>query len=285
MPRPIWSGAISFGLVTVPVKLYPAVRQKDVSFHQIDESSGSRIKYKRVSEKTGREVPYERIAKGYEIEDGEYVVIDPKELEKFTPEATKRVDITDFVDLDEIDPIYYQHAYFLAPDKGGDKAYTLLLKAMEDSGKVAIGHVVIRTKEYLAAIRPYGGKALALETMLFPDEIVDVSDVPAIPGRAAKVTPQEMKMAKQLIESLSSEFDPDKYEDTYRKQVLDFIKKKAKGKTIEIEHREDERPAVADLMEALRASVEGSRGKRKTAAKTSRRRTSQRRTTQRRKSA
>jgi DNA end-binding protein Ku len=285
MPRPIWSGAISFGLVTVPVKLYPAVRQKDVSFHQIDEASGSRIKYKRVSEKTGREVPYERIAKGYEVDDGEYVVIDPKELEKFTPEATKRVDITDFVDLDEIDPIYYQHAYFLAPDKGGDKAYALLLKAMEDSGKVAIGHVVIRTKEYLAAIRPYGGKALALETMLFPDEILDVGEVDGIPGRAAKVTPQEMKMAKQLIESLSSEFDPDKYEDTYRKQVLDFIKKKAKGKTVEIEHHEEERPAVADLMDALRASVEGSRGKRKAASKSSRRRTSQRRTTPRRKSA
>jgi len=268
MPRPIWSGAISFGLVTVPVKLYPAVHSKDVSFHQIDESSGARIKYKRVSEKTGREVPYERIAKGYEVDDGEYVVIDPKELEKFAPEATRRIDISDFVDLDEIDPIYYEHAYFLAPDKGGDKAYALLLKAMDDAGKVAIGRVVIRTKEYLAAIRPYGNKALALETMLFPDEIDDVSEVPGIPGRSAKVTPQELKMAKQLIESLSNEWDPDKYEDTHRKRVLDFIKKKAKGKTIEIEHHEDERPAVADLMEALRASVDKSskKGKKRTRA-------------------
>jgi DNA end-binding protein Ku len=292
MPRPIWSGAISFGLVTVPVKLYPAVHQKDVSFHQIDESSGSRIKYKRVSEKTGREVPYERIAKGYEVDDGEYVVIDPKELEKFAPEATRRVDITDFVDLEEIDPIYYEHAYFLAPDKGGDKAYGLLLKAMEDSGKVGIGRVVIRTKEYLAAIRPYGNKALALETMLFPDEVGDVRDIPGIPDRAPRVTPQEMKMAKQLIESLASEFDPDKYEDTYRKQVLDFIKKKAKGKTVEIEHHEDERPAVADLMEALRASVEGSgggRSKRRSQTQrtkaTQRSRGTQRRASQRRKSA
>jgi len=268
MPRPIWSGAISFGLVTVPVKLYPAVHSKDVSFHQIDESSGARIKYKRVSEKTGREVPYERIAKGYEVDDGEYVVIDPKELEKFAPEATRRIDISDFVDLDEIDPIYYEHAYFLAPDKGGDKAYALLLKAMDDAGKVAIGRVVIRTKEYLAAIRPYGSKALALETMLFPDEIDDVSEVPGIPGRSAKVTPQELKMARQLIDSLSSEWDPDKYEDTHRKRVLDFIKKKAKGKTIEIEHHEDERPAVADLMEALRASVDKSskKGKKRTRA-------------------
>jgi DNA end-binding protein Ku len=273
MPRPMWSGAISFGLVTVPVKLYAAVHQKDVSFHQIDESSGARIKYKRVSEKTGREVPYERIAKGYEVDDGEYVVIDPKELEKFAPEATRRIDISDFVDLDEIDPIYYEHAYFLAPDKGGDKAYALLLKAMEDAGKVAIGRVVIRTKEYLAAIRPYGRKALALETMLFPDEIDDVSEVPGIPMRSAKVTPQELKMAKQLIESLSSEWEPDKYEDTHRKRVLDFIKKKAKGKTIEIEHHEDERPAVADLMEALRASVDKSSKKGKKPARTPARRT------------
>jgi DNA end-binding protein Ku len=273
MPRPIWSGAISFGLVTVPVKLYPAVHSKEVSFHQIDESSGARIKYKRVSEKTGREVPYERIAKGYEVDDGEYVVIDPKELEKFAPEATRRIDISDFVDLDEIDPIYYDHPYFLAPDKGGDKAYALLLKAMDDAGKVAIGRVVIRTKEYLAAIRPYGSKALALETMLFPDEIDDVSEVPGIPGRSAKVTPQELKMAKQLIESLSSEWEPDKYEDTHRKRVLDFIKKKAKGKTIEIEHHEKERPAVADLMEALRASVEGSSKKGKKRARTPVRRT------------
>ena len=268
MPRPIWSGAISFGLVTVPVKLYPAVHSKDVSFHQIDESSGARIKYKRVSEKTGREVPFERIAKGYEVDDGEYVVIDPKELEKFAPEATRRIDISDFVDLDDIDPIYYEHAYFLAPDKGGDKAYALLLKAMDDAGKVAIGRVVIRTKEYLAAIRPYGNKALALETMLFPDEIDDVSEVPGIPGRAAKVTPQELKMAKQLIESLSSEWDPDKYQDTHRKRVLDFIKKKARGKTIEIEHHEEARPAVADLMEALRASVDKSSKKGKKHART-----------------
>lgn len=258
MPRSIWTGAISFGLVTVPVKLYSAIKQKDVSFHQIDEASGARIKYKRVSEKTGREVPYEKIAKGYEIDDGEYVVIDPKELEEFAPEATRRIDVTDFVDLTEIDPIYYEHTYFLAPDKGGDKAYALLLKAMSDAGMVGIGRIVIRTKEYLAAIRPYGGKALSLETMLFPDEVVDVDEIPGIPDRMARVSDKELKMAKQLIDALSSEFEPSKYEDTYRKRVLTFIKRKAKGKTIEIEHHEEERPAVTDLMEALRASVEGS---------------------------
>jgi len=263
MSRPIWSGSISFGLVSVPVKLFSAVKQKDVAFHQIDEASGSRIKYKRVSEKTGREVPYERIAKGYEIDDGEYVVIEPKELDQFVPEATRRIDITDFVDLPEIDPISCEHTYFLAPDKGGDKAYALLLKAMDDAGKVGIGRVVIRNKEYLAAIRPYGKRALAMETMLFPDEIVDVDDIPGLPDRTPRVGEKELKMARQLVESLSSEWEPDRYHDTYREQVLGYIKKKAKGKTVEIEHREAERPAVVDLMEALRASVDKS-GKRGT---------------------
>ena len=264
MPKPIWSGAISFGLVSVPVKLYSAISQKDVAFHQVDGSSGSRIRYKRVSEKSGREVPYERIKKGYEVSDGEYVVIDPKELEKFAPDATRRIDIGDFVDLEEIDPIYYEHTYFLSPDKGGDKAYALLLKAMEDSGKVGIGRMVMRTKEYLAAIRPYGKKALALETMYFPDEIVSVDDIPGVPDRMPRVSDKELKMARQLVEALTAEFDPDKYHDEYRERVLDFIKKKAKGKTIEIEEREPERPAVVDLMEALKASVEksGKRGKR-----------------------
>jgi DNA end-binding protein Ku len=261
MPRPIWTGAISFGLVSVPVRLFPAVSQKDVSFHQIDKSSGSRIRYKRVSQKTGREIPYERIAKGYEIDDDRYVVVDPKELEKFAPEKTKRIDIEDFVDLADIDPIYYEHAYYLAPDKGGDKAYALLLKVMQDADKVGIGRVVIRTKQYLAAVRPYGKKALALETMLFPDEIVDLDEIPGLPDRMPRVSDRELSMARKLVESLSTEWDPEKYRDEYREKVLDFLKRKAKGKTLAVEDVEEEAPAVADLMEALRASVEGSRKK------------------------
>jgi DNA end-binding protein Ku len=271
MPRPIWSGAISFGLVSVPVKLFPAVSQKDVSFHQIDKSSGSRIRYKRVSQKTGREIPYERIAKGYEIDDDRYVVVDPKELEKFAPEKTKRIDIEDFVDLAEIDPISYEHTYFLAPDKGGDKAYALLLKVMQDADKVGIGRVVIRTKQYLAAVRPYGKKALALETMLFPDEIVDVDEIPGLPDRMPRVSDRELSMARKLVESLSTEWEPDKYRDEYREKVLDFLKRKAKGKTLAVEEVEEEAPAVADLMEALRASVEGSRKKRTGGSKARRR--------------
>ena len=277
MPRPIWSGAISFGLVTVPVKLYPAVSQKDVAFHQIDRQSGSRIRYKRVSEKTGREIPYDRIAKGYELDTDEYVVIDPKELEKFAPEANRRIDIEDFVDLEEIDPIYYEHTYVLSPDRGGDKAYALLRRAMEEKGKVGIGRVVIRTKQYLAAIRPYGDNALSLETMLFPDEIVDIEDIPGIPQRQARVPEKELQMAEKLVTSLSTEFDPSKYKDEYREKVLSFIRKKAKGQTITIEEPEQDRPAVVDLMEALRASVEGSKPrKRGRASSASRKRATKR---------
>ncbi|MCA1830395.1 MAG: Ku protein [Actinomycetota bacterium] len=265
MPRSMWSGAISFGLVTVPVKLYSAVQQKDISFHQIDQRSGSRIRYKRVSEKTGREVPYEQIAKGYEVDKGTYVVIDPKELEEVDPERTHTIDIQDFVDMTEIDPIYFEHSYWLAPGTGGDTAYELLRRAMEAEGKIGMGRVVIRTKEYLAAIRPYE-KGLALHTMLYPDEIVPPKELPH--PKNARVGERELKMAKQLIDSLSSEFEPDKYHDTYRKRVLDLVKKKAKGETITVEET-TETPKVIDLLEALKASVEetgsaGGRRKRKT---------------------
>ena len=269
MPRPIWSGAISFGLVSVPVKLFAAVSQKDVSFHQIDKQSGSRIRYKRVSEKTGREIPYDRIAKGYEIDDERYVVIDKEELDQFAPDATKRIDIEDFVDLEEIDPIFYEHTYFLSPDKGGDKAFALLRKAMDDSDKIGIGRVVIRTKQYLAAVRPYGKKGIALETMYFPDEIVDEEEIPGLPDRMPRVSDKELSMARKLVESLGSEFDPGKYHDEYRERVLDFLKKKAKGKTVKIEEPAEETAAVTDLMEALKASVEGKRQKARPRSKAS----------------
>jgi DNA end-binding protein Ku len=270
MARAIWSGAINFGLVSVPVKLHAAVKQKDISFHQVDQKSGSRIRYKRVSEKTGREVPYEQIAKGYEVDKDEYVVLDPKELEKLDPEATHTIDIEDFVDLDEIDPIYYEHTYFLSANTGGDKAYALLRDAMERANKVAIGRVVIRTKQYLAAIRPYE-KGLALETMFYPDEIVDIKEIGGVP-RQQKLTDRERKMAQQLIASLATEFDADRYHDEYRKRVLDMINKKARGKTITIEERAEETPKVVDLIDALKKSVEQS-GSSKKAAKSRARKT------------
>jgi DNA end-binding protein Ku len=262
MPRAIWSGSISFGLVNVPVKLYSAVRHDGLSFRQFQEGTNARIRNKRVSEKTGKEVPYEDIVKGYEVTKGNYVMVDPDELAGFAPRATRTIDIEDFVALDDIDPIYYDSTYYLAPEKseGAQKAYVLLRKAMEEQQKVAIGRLVMRTKQYLAAIRPFDG-ALAVSTMLFHDEIVPVSEIEGIPtGRSApRVSPAEVKMAAQIIESLTREWDPKRYEDTYRVQVLDFLKKKAAGDEIVTEEPEEEQAKVVDLMAALEASLEAAK--------------------------
>lgn len=259
MPRSIWTGTISFGLVSVPIRVFSAIEQKDVSFHMIDEKTKSRIRYKRVSEKTGREIDNDRIVKGYEIRKGEYVLLDPDELEEFDPQTTRAIDIEDFVALDEIDPIYFEHTYFLAPGAGGERAYALLQKAMEKTQKIAIGRVVMRNKQYLAAIRPYG-RALALETMFFPDEVRDVEDLSELPERRARVNDKELKIAEQLIESLSSPWKPERYKDTYRESLLAYIKKKAKGDAVEIEEQTEETPAVRNLLDALRASVEETKG-------------------------
>ena len=255
-PRAIWSGSISFGLVNVPVKLYSAVKQKDVHFNQLEEKTGAHIKYKRVSEKTGKEVDYEKIVKGYEVAKGKYVTITPDDLEAVAPEKTKTVDIEDFVALADIDPIYYEKTYFLSPDgEGAAKAYALLLQAMEKEERVAIGRFVMRTKEYLCAIRPYDG-ILALETMYFPDEVVDKKDVPGVPERRAKVGDKELKIATSLIESLTSEFKPASYRDSYREAVLDMIDRKAKGEEMVMPEEPEEKAQVVDLLAALEASVE-----------------------------
>jgi DNA end-binding protein Ku len=263
MPRAIWTGSISFGLVNVPVKVYSAQKQQDVHFHQLEESTGARVRNKRVSEKTGREVPYEKIVKGYEFGKGKYVTVTQDEIEDFKPEATKTIDIDDFVELDDIDPIYYERTYYLAPAgkaSGAAKAYALLLKSMTDKGKVGIGRVVLRTKQYLAAIRPIEGKALAMSTMLFHDEIVPVSEIPDRPDRMPAVNDRERKMAAQLIDSLSTEWKPEKYKDTYRKELLDLIEQKAEGKEIVVDEPEQEKGAkVVDLMAALEASLEASK--------------------------
>jgi DNA end-binding protein Ku len=259
MPRAIWTGSISFGLVNVPVKVYSAQKQQDVHFHQLEESTGARVRNKRVSEKTGREVPYEKIVKGYEFGKGKYVTVTQDELEDFKPEATKTIDIDDFVELDDIDPIYYDRTYYLAPagsSQGAAKAYALLLKAMSDKGKVGIGTVVLRTKQYLAAIRPIEGKALAMSTMLFHDEVVPVSQVAGLPDRMPAVNERERKMATQLIDSLSTDWKPEKYKDTYRTELLDLIERKAEGKEIVVEEAAEEKDAkVVDLMAALEASL------------------------------
>ena len=262
MPRAIWSGSISFGLVNVPVKLYSAVHPQGLSFHQFQEGTNARVRNKRVSEKTGKEVPYDDIVKGYEVEKGHYVMVEPDELAEFNPRATRTIDIEDFVDLDEIDPIFYDNTYFLAPDdsEGARKAYALLLKAMEDQGKVAIGRLVMRNKQYLAAIRPLD-RALALSTMRFHDEVMSPSDIDEIPtGRSApRAQPAEVKMASQIIDSMSRDWDPKRYEDTYRVQVLDFLKKKAAGEEIVVEEESEEQSNVTDLMAALEASLDAAK--------------------------
>jgi DNA end-binding protein Ku len=256
MARAIWSGTISFGLVNVPVKLYSAVHDQDIHFSQFDKN-GNHIRYKRVSEKTGREIDYSDIVKGYEVKKGQFVMVDPDELASYKPESTKTIEISDFVDLDEIDPIYYENTYYLASDgKAAEKAYNLLLEAMEKQDKAAIGKVVIRTKQYLAAIRPLDG-VLALSTMRFADEVVATSEVKnGSSSKGTSVSKREVDMASQIIDSLTSEWDPKRYHDTYREQVLELLKKKAQGKEIVVDEPEEEQGQVLDLMAALEASLE-----------------------------
>src|SRR5215207_1235143 len=255
MPRSMWSGAISFGLVNVPVKLYSAVSRKTVRFHQLNGKTGHRIAQKRVDSMTNEEVQYEDIVKGYELTKERYVVITPDELDALDPERTRTVDIEDFVDLEEIDPIYYDHPYYLVPDKGAAKAYGLLLNAMEASGKVAIARVVLRSKEQLVAIRP-AGELLMMETMIFHDEVVPHDELDDLPeSKDLKVSDREVKMAQQLIDSLSSDFEPEKYRDEYRDKVLDLIERKAQGEVIAVQPEAPQPAKVPDLMAALEASL------------------------------
>ena len=259
MARAIWKGSISFGLVNVPVKVYPAVSRKTVHFHQLHDKDSVPIRQKRVCPKDNKEVPYEHVVKGYEIAKGKYVVITPEELEALDPRRTRTIDIQDFVDLDEIDPVYYDSSYYLAPDREAGKAYRLLLKAMEDAGKVAIARVVIRTKEYLAAIRPVSD-ALMMSTMVFGDEVVPSKKIDELPAKDGKVSAKEVDMAQRLISSLSVKFDPSRYQDTYRERVLELIERKAKGEEISIPEPAEDEGAPPDLMAALEASLAGAKG-------------------------
>jgi DNA end-binding protein Ku len=256
MPRSIWSGAISFGLVNVPVKLYSAVSRKTVRFHQLNSDTGHRISQKRVDSVTDEEVPYDKIVKGFELTKERYVVVTPEELDSIAPEKTRAIDIEDFVDLEDIDPIFYDHPYYLVPDKGAGKAYGLLLEAMRESGKVAIARVVLRSKEQLVAIRPGEGDVLTMETMIFHDEVVPADDLDDVPStKDLKTSDRELKMAQQLIDSLSSDFEPSKYHDEYREKVLELIEAKADGQEIAIQPTDEEPQEVPDLMAALEASL------------------------------
>jgi DNA end-binding protein Ku len=254
MARPVWSGTISFGLVAIPVKLFHAVRRQSVSFNQLDERNLARIRYRKVNAETGEEVGDDHIVKGYEISKGRYVVVDPDELEPFMPVATKSIDLEEFVDLADIDPVYFDTAYHLAPD-GPPKPYVLLARAMEASGKVAIGRFVMRNKQYTAAIRAEEGR-LVMSTLAYADEVIDPVDIDELQGLdSVEVNDKEVAMAEALVASLAGDFEPEKYRDEYREEVMALIQMKADGEEFELPEVASEKPKVVDIMAALEASV------------------------------
>jgi DNA end-binding protein Ku len=261
--RAIWSGSISFGLLNVPVKLYSAVSKQTVRFRELREGDGSRVKHKRVAESDGKEVPYEKIVKGYEYAPDQYVVLSRDELAELDPKRTRAIEIQDFVDLDDIDPIYFEQPYFLGPDRGAERAYALLVQAMKDARKVAVARFVLRNKEHLAAIRPMED-VLTLTTMRFHDEVSSPQDLDGEvfeEAKPKKPEKRELEMAKQLIESLTSDFKPDRYRDEYREELLDLLERKAAGKEVVTAPTEEPKPTKApDLMAALEESLAAVRG-------------------------
>ena len=267
MSRSIWKGSISFGLVNIPIALYPATRREELKFRLLRKTDLSPVNYKRVAEKDGKEVPWDQIVKGYEYEKGKYVVLQDEDFQRVDIEATQTVDIQDFVELDEIDPIFFYKPYYLEPQKGGDKAYALLRDALKDSKKVGVAKVVIKTREYLAGVKPEDG-ALVLELMHFADELADTSKL-HIPKKV-EVGKREMTMAKSLIDSMSSKWNPEKYKDDYREALMEVIEEKveAGGKEIEEKPRKAPKPTkVIDLVSVLQKSLEETGGKRKTTRK------------------
>jgi DNA end-binding protein Ku len=257
MARAIWSGSISFGLLNVPVKLHSAVARRSIGLREIRESDGARIRHRRVAEGTEEEVPYESIVKAFEITKDRYVPLTKEELETLAPEKSRAIEVQDFVDLDEIDPIYFDSPYYLGPAAGAEKAYSLLAEAMEESGKVAIARFVFRNKEHLAAIRPADG-VLTLTTMRFADEVVPPSELEdVLPAEKPKVAKREVEMAEQLIDSLTRDFDPSAYRDEYREQLLAMIERKAAGEEVVSAPEGEEREATKapDLMSALEESI------------------------------
>lgn len=265
MPRAIWSGSISFGLVNIPVRLFTAVRRKTVRFNQIDSSTGARVKQKLVSAADGEEVPKERIVKGYALDDGDYVTVSEEEMTALDPEMARTIDIDEFIDLSDIDPIFYDNAYYLVPGDQASKPYKLLANAMEEANKVGICHFVMRSKRYLAAVRPVEGRLL-LSTMVYHDEIVDHGEIDEFDTLAdIEIDEREQAMAQQLIATLNSTFDPTRHSDTYREAVLELIERKAAGERSDDLMRAPAPSSdkVVDLMAALEASVNEAKKARK----------------------
>jgi DNA end-binding protein Ku len=258
MPRAIWSGSVSFGLVNVPVKLVTATSPKDVRFHQLHDADDGRIQQKRVCAKDGEEVPFEHIVKGYDLGGGRYVRIDPEELATLDVAATRSIDIEEFVDLVDIDPVYYERSYYLVPDGRAEKAYALLVETMTRTGKVAIGRFVLRTKQYLATLRARDG-VLVLATMLFDDEVIATEELEVPTASTTAPSEREITMATQLVESLSAPFEPAKYTDDYREKVLALIEAKADGEIITAPAAPAPAAPVVDLVAALEASLEAAR--------------------------
>jgi len=262
MPRTMWKGAISFGLVSIPIRVFPSTEEKTLRFNQLHDEDGGRIRYKRVCEVDGEEVPFEHIVKGFEIEKGHYVTLDDEDFDAVPVQSSRAIDIVQFVDMAEIDPIYYKKSYYLEPEETGIKAYTLLREAMSDSNKVGVAKVSFRDKEHLATLR-FKDNVFLLETMYWPDEIRE-ADFPEL-DQPVKLRSQEVQMAQALIENLSEEWHPEEFHDEYREALMKIVEAKAEGQEIVVQEPEEE-AKVVDLMDALKASVEAAKKQEKPAA-------------------
>jgi DNA end-binding protein Ku len=256
--RAIWKGAISFGMVTIPIKLYAATEQRDVRFRLLHRDDGAPIEEKRFCTKDGKEVAWDDLVRGYEVKKGEYVILEPEEIDEAKPESGTTIEIGDFVAAEEIDPIYYEKSYFLEPTDVGAKAFTLLRRALEETNRAAVARVTIRTRERLATVRPYED-TLVVETMFWPDEIRSTGSLDLPEGRTAQPRSKELEMAEQLVESLSGRFDPAEYRDEYRAAIEELVERKMAGEKRSAKRRKPE-PKVIDLMEALQASVREAKG-------------------------
>jgi DNA end-binding protein Ku len=252
MPRPIWSGAVTFGLVTIPVKLVSAVHHKEVRFHLVHDADGGRIHIRRVCSVDGKEVPYEHVARGYEVGKGQYVVFKPEELARLDAKAARVIEIERFVDLKEIDPIFYDATYHLVPDRFAARAYALLNEVMAERGKAGLGRIAVRARSSMCAVRPMEG-GLSVSTLLYADEVVHPSTLGGLPK--GKPNASELKTAEQLIDAMSAPFQPEKFKDEYRERVLEMVDQKARGKRVVTAPVAEKPTRVGDLMDALRKSL------------------------------
>lgn len=263
MPRPIWSGTISFGLVSIPVKLYPAIESHRPVFHEMERSTGRRIRYKRVAEGSGREVPWENIARGFEVSKGRFVPLTKEELQAAEPRKTRAIEVEQFVSLNEIDPVSWDQTYYLAPDgPQAERAYALFREALVRSGRVAVGRFVMRNREHLACLRVFRD-VIALHTMFFPDEVRKADELPGIPKGSAHARGRELELALQIVDSLAAKWDPRKYHDTYGEHVAKLVDEKAKGGEIQVAEEAAGSGEVIDLMQALKASLAPARSQRR----------------------